>query len=175
MSFPIKAECIVGPNGKPCGGGSDEASGNVCQGLVVFTQQDADTCLIEWNLKGCGAEGPHGFHIHEKADFSNGCVSAGPHYNPMGKDHGAPSDENRHAGDLGNVMVDKVGNSKGQIEDRMVKLMGETSVIGRSVMVHADPDDCGKGDHSEPGVNGKTSLTTGNAGARIACGEIKLC
>ena len=41
-------------------------------------------------------------------------------------------------------------------------------------MIHEDPDDLGKGDHSEPGVNGKTSLTTGNAGARIACGEILL-
>ena len=41
-------------------------------------------------------------------------------------------------------------------------------------MVHGDPDDCGKGDHSQPGVNGHTSKTTGNAGARIACGVIVL-
>lgn len=41
------------------------------------------------------------------------------------------------------------------------------SVIGRSIMIHADPDDLGKGGH-------ELSLTTGNAGARIACGEIKL-
>ena len=38
-------------------------------------------------------------------------------------------------------------------------------VQGRSFMVHADPDDLGKGGH-------KLSSTTGNAGARIACGEI---
>merc|ERR1712232_1440916 len=45
------------------------------------------------------------------------------------------------------------------------------------MMVHADPDDLGNGDNSEPGpppVNGKASKVTGNAGARIACGEIKL-
>ena len=54
-------------------------------------------------------------------------------------------------------------------------MTGEYSVIGRSMMVHEDPDDLGKGDNSNPGVNGFTSLTTGNAGARIACGEIKLC
>jgi Cu-Zn family superoxide dismutase len=40
------------------------------------------------------------------------------------------------------------------------------------MMIHADPDDLGRGDNSEIGTNGKTSKTTGNAGARIACGEI---
>jgi len=29
----------------------------------------------------------------EKADFSDGCKSAGPHYNPYGKIHGGPEDE----------------------------------------------------------------------------------
>jgi superoxide dismutase, Cu-Zn family len=39
------------------------------------------------------APGLHGFHVHEFADFSNGCVSAGPHYNPFGAQHGGPEDE----------------------------------------------------------------------------------
>lgn len=44
---------------------------------------------------------------------------------------------------------------------------GVHSVLGRSIMVHADADDLGKGGHA-------LSLTTGNAGSRVACGEIKL-
>ena len=32
--------------------------------------------------------------------------------------------------------------------DHLVKLKGPTSVIGRSFMVHADPDDLGRGDNS---------------------------
>ena len=51
--------------------------------------------------------------------------------------------------------------------DKLIKLTGETTVVGRSVMVHADHDDLGKGNNSEPGTNGKTSLATGNAGARL--------
>eukprot|EP00931_Biecheleriopsis_adriatica_P084119 TRINITY_DN5783_c0_g2_i1.p1 TRINITY_DN5783_c0_g2~~TRINITY_DN5783_c0_g2_i1.p1 ORF type:complete len:203 (+),score=35.64 TRINITY_DN5783_c0_g2_i1:60-611(+) len=175
--YPIKAECYVGPNGKVCGDGKEQAPG--CTGKVTFEQFDANKTKIEWALKGCGKEGLHGFHIHEKADFSNGCLSAGPHYNPFNKTHGAPEDEERHVGDLGNLTMDKNGNSTGSMFDRLVKLDGPTSVIGRSVMVHADPDDLGRGDNSKaneagPPQNGFVSKITGNAGARIACGEIKL-
>jgi Cu-Zn family superoxide dismutase len=42
----------------------------------------------------------------------------------------------------------------------------------RSVIVHELADDLGKGDHSKPGEQGFTSKTTGNAGARLACGVI---
>jgi Cu-Zn family superoxide dismutase len=120
------------------------------------------------------APGKHGFHIHERADFSEGCKSAGGHYNPHGKSHGDLNEEDSHVGDLGNVVANQDGVAEGEIFARQVRLEGEFSVAGRSVMVHEDEDDLGRGDHSEPGTNGKTSKTTGNAGARIACGEIFL-
>uniref|UniRef100_A0A7S1QMR8 Superoxide dismutase [Cu-Zn] n=1 Tax=Alexandrium catenella TaxID=2925 RepID=A0A7S1QMR8_ALECA len=173
-AYPITAVCEVGPEGKPCGGGAEAALG--CTGTVTLTQTDKDTCRITYIIKGL-TPGLHGFHIHEKADFSNGCASAGPHYNPFKKLHGAPTDEERHVGDLGNIKAGADGVAKGEIIDKLVKLEGEFTVVGRSFMVHADPDDLGRGDNSEPGpppVNGKASRVTGNAGARVACGEIKL-
>jgi len=175
--YPITAVCVVGPNGKVCGDGAEQAPG--CAGKVTFEQTDANTTKISWEISGAGKEGLHGFHVHEKADFSNGCASAGPHYNPFFKTHGAPGDEERHVGDLGNITVGADGKSSGSITDKLIKLSGPTSVIGRSVMVHADEDDLGKGDNSKAGEagppqNGFVSKVTGNAGARIACGEIKL-
>ena len=65
----------------------------------------------------------------------------------------------------GNVEAGADGVARIHIEDRLVKLIGVTSVIGRSVIVHADKDDLGLGGDA-------TSLTTGNAGARTACGVI---
>jgi len=49
----------------------------------------------------------------------------------------------------------------------LAALNGPNSIIGRAVVVHADPDDLGLGGH-------ELSSTTGNAGARISCGLIGL-
>lgn len=51
------------------------------------------------------------------------------------------------------------------ITDSLVSLIGQHSVIGRSIVVHENVDDYGKGGH-------ELSLTTGNAGGRLACGVI---
>jgi len=120
-------------------------------------------------------------HIHQFGDNTNGCTSAGPHctsccesakplltillVNPFGTEHGAPEDKERHVGDLGNYKTDDSGNAKGSVSDSHIKLIGETSVLGRTLVVHAGTDDLGKGGHAE-------SKKTGNAGARPACGVI---
>ncbi len=50
-------------------------------------------------------------------------------------------------------------------QDKQLKLLGVTSVIGRAVVVTAGPDDGGRG--GQP-----TSLTDGNAGPIVAAGVI---
>ena len=105
--------------------------------------------------------GQHGFHIHQFGDNTNGCVSAGPHFNPHAKHHGAPSDEDRHVGDLGNVTADADGNVEAEFDDHLLSLAGPNSIVGRTVVVHADPDDLGKGkflngDFTFPNNNNET-------------------
>ncbi|ONK63418.1 uncharacterized protein A4U43_C07F14930 [Asparagus officinalis] len=109
--------------------------------------------------------GHHGFHVHALSDTTNGCNSTGPHFNPTEKEHGAPEDEVRHVGDLGNLNAGKEGNVEFNIVDKQIKLSGPHSVIGRAIVVHADSDDLGRG-------RLELSKETGNAGERIACGEI---
>lgn len=103
--------------------------------------------------------------MHEYGDLSKGCDSTGAHYNPFAHDHGAPSDKNRHIGDLGNIKADKHGVAKIDIKDCLVRLCGEHNVMGRGVVVHADHDDLGKGGFPD-------SKTTGHAGARVGCGAM---
>lgn len=109
--------------------------------------------------------GNHGFHVHEFGDLSNGCASAGGHYNPHNKAHGAPNDDTRHVGDLGNILADGTGFAQVNINDSQLSLTGSNSIFGRTVVVHADADDLGQGGH-------EMSKTTGNAGGRLACGVI---
>jgi Cu-Zn family superoxide dismutase len=135
-------------------------------GRVIFEQQDENAVTtISWDISGQDPNAHRGFHVHQFGDNTNGCISAGPHFNPFGKSHGAPDDEERHVGDLGNICTDAQGNSVGSIEDSQVKLIGAESVLGRTVVVHAGTDDLGRGGTEE-------SKKTGNAGPRPACGVI---
>ncbi|RIB29561.1 superoxide dismutase [Cu-Zn] [Gigaspora rosea] len=142
----------------------DKPDGTV-NGTIVFTQE-AGKVTVDIDIKGLPASGEkkHGFHIHEFGDNTNGCTSAGPHFNPHKVTHGGPEDENRHIGDLGNVKAVN-GVVKEQITDKIITLEGEHSIIGRTVVVHEGEDDLGKGGH-------ELSVSTGNAGGRLACGVI---
>ncbi|PSD91703.1 superoxide dismutase family protein [Acinetobacter baumannii] len=135
-------------------------------GVVQFTQAGSGPTSVTAKLSGL-KPGLHGFHVHALGDTTNGCMSTGPHFNPHGKEHGAPEDENRHAGDLGNVIVKDDGTAELSVTDSYIPLSGPQSIIGRAVVVHADPDDLGKGGH-------ELSKSTGNAGGRVACGVIGL-
>jgi len=113
-------------------------------------------------------DGLHGFHVHQFGDNTNGCTSAGPHFNLDGCEHGGPTDAkgSRHTGDLGNVEASG-GSAKVDITDSFLTLSGENSIVGRTMVIHADKDDLGQGGH-------ELSKATGNAGARSACGVIGL-
>lgn len=108
----------------------------------------------------------HGFHVHEAGDLSDSCMGACAHFNPYNKNHGGPNSYERHVGDLGNIYFDKKGIANINMKDTFVKLRGtKSNVIGRSLIIHEDPDDLGMGGYND-------SLTTGHAGARVTCAVI---
>ncbi|RUS35545.1 superoxide dismutase [Jimgerdemannia flammicorona] len=99
-------------------------------GTILLSQEnESASTVIKGTITGL-KKGNHGFHIHEFGDNTNGCVSAGAHYNPHGKNHGAPDKDIRHTGDLGNVFANDDGVAEFTKTDNQVKLIGPYSVIG---------------------------------------------
>ena len=142
-----KAICVLYPT-----------EGSTVQGEVIFTQTD-DGIHVKASLSGL-SEGRHGFHIHQYGDCSGADgKTAGGHFNPEDKEHGAPDDEMRHVGDLGNVEAEADGTAMLEYTDSHLTFHGSHSIIGRGIIVHAGEDDL-------------VSQPTGNAGARVACGVI---
>lgn len=133
--------------------------GNNVTGTVSFTAVN-DGVRIVADLEGL-TPGDHGFHIHEFGDCSapDGS-SAGGHFNPTKKPHGAPESEERHVGDLGNITADEDGKAHYDRIDKVIELNGENSIVGHAMIVHSKADD-----FSQP---------TGNAGTRVACGVIEV-
>ena len=112
-------------------------------------------------------KGNHGIHIHKAGDLrGEGCKAACDHWHKGTRKvrHGGhPGTKGqRHTGDLGNISPSE---SKKTYFLRGVHL---SELYGRSVIVHADEDDLGKGSHED-------SKTTGHSGSRIGCAIIGRC
>jgi Cu-Zn family superoxide dismutase len=135
--------------------------GNKTFGEATF-EQVGDRVHVVVYVQGLKPGQEHGLHLHEVGDCGSGDgMSAKGHFNPYGKPHGQPSSSDRHAGDLPALKAGKDGRAKVDVKvDILTVQAGPASVIGRAVIVHADPDDY----RTQP---------TGNAGARLACGVIR--
>jgi Cu-Zn family superoxide dismutase len=127
------------------------------EGTVTFTKTDKGV-RVQADISGL-TPGKHGFHIHEFGDASSpDGMSAGGHFNPHKIDHGAPTAEKRHVGDLGNIEADSSGHATVDMIDPALGFSGSTSILGRGVVVHEKEDNFGQ--------------PVGNAGGRLAVGTI---
>ena len=138
----------------------EPTQGNHVRGYVRFQDEKNGRVKVVADLDGLTPNARHAIHVHEKGDCdAPDAMSAGAHYNPQGKPHGLPPADDRHAGDLGNLMADGKGHAHYEITVNNISLTsGVNPVMGRAVIIHAQPDD-----GSQP---------SGNAGARLGCGVI---
>ena len=135
------------------------SSGQTAKGTVHFSDAGEGNVDAQVDLTGV-PPGTHGFHIHEKGDCGNNGLNAGGHFNPTGMVHGAPDAVSHHSGDFGNVTADANGEVHTRFTTHSVTVKeGSISVVGRAVVLHANPDDL-------------VSQPSGNAGARISCGIV---
>ena len=135
-------------------------SGSTVSGTVNFYAA-GEKLRVEARIAGL-TPGEHGFHVHEAGDCSApDASSAKGHFNPAAKQHGHYGGAEHHAGDMPNLFADANGNATVSGEVTMLSLGSDAnSIVNRSVVIHADPDDY----KSQP---------AGNSGKRVACGTIR--
>jgi Cu-Zn family superoxide dismutase len=135
-------------------------AGNAVSGIVRF-EQSGSKVIVTAAITGLKPNGEHGFHVHEKGDCSApDATSAGGHFNPAGKAHGHHGKAERHAGDMPNLRADASGAARAMWESDLLSVgSGAANVVGRSVVIHRDPDDY-------------ASQPAGNSGPRLSCGVI---
>lgn len=153
-------------------------------GCVLFSQPKKDDQVkVNIFVKGL-PDGLHGIHIHEKPvsevidlDEANCCDQLGGHFHvgekwdlntPNGTRHG------KHTGDMCKNIYSELSKTAYTYYDDKISLYRDEDncVLNRSVVIHEDEDDEGKGLYIEDKKNIE-SLITGNAGARLACAEIR--
>ncbi len=109
--------------------------------------------------------GMHGLHIHAAGTCTPPAFeSAGPHFNPDARKHGAKNPQGAHTGDLPNLLAGSNGSADTSFAvSTDLTRAGPRFVFqpaGTAIVVHAGPDD----EMTDP---------SGNSGSRIACGVFK--
>ena len=125
-------------------------------GLVKFYETPYQGVLVSvefFNLPGVNQPGASNFlamHIHQNGSCTDDFMNAGAHFGIPGSMHP------HHKGDLIPLLSNQ-GYAWTAFYDKRFTV---SEILGRSVIVHMNPDDF----HTQP---------SGNAGAMIACGEIR--
>jgi len=166
--------------------GEESMSVRNIKGFVKFTQRSIDhPVVVSVDIKGL-PDGFHGFHVHEKGikdfgeDVMECCAKLGGHFNvgekwSLENKNGTKHGIRGHNGDLCNNIYSKDGICEHYFQDDLISLYQEDAkcIIGRSIVIHKDKDDMALPNYAE-GKREIDKFITGNAGKRIACGNILL-
>jgi Cu-Zn family superoxide dismutase len=167
IALPL-AGCMNSPMADPTGPGPEPRAANAsirnAAGLEVgqaTSTQAGDSIRLRVEATRM-PQGTYGAHIHavgrcDAPDFA----SAGPHWNPTGRQHGKNNPAGMHLGDLPNLLVGADGRGSFEVTVPRAWVRGGSSALmdadGAAIVVHERPDDF----RTDP---------SGNSGARIGCG-----
>ncbi len=135
-------------------------------GLVSFAQIGSRV-LVQAEVQAM-PPGFHGFHVHAVGVCTGDFTSAGGHLNLAG----APHPE--HTGDMPALYVAQDGIGRLSFETDRFTVGDLFDADGSAVIVHANPDNYANipARYAAGGLD-QTTLATGDAGGRIACGVVE--
>jgi superoxide dismutase, Cu-Zn family len=134
-----------------------DASGRELGTLAI--DNTASGLVVTGSLVGL-PPGEHGIHFHTTGKCEAPFESAGGHWNPANRQHGAANPQGPHLGDLSNITVGDDSTANVAVTSPGGTLSGTNGLLdtdGAALVIHAGPDD----NRTDP---------SGNSGARIACG-----
>jgi Cu-Zn family superoxide dismutase len=142
-----------------------DAAGNEIGSVKL--EQDGDAVRLKVKIEGA-TPGFHGFHVHTVGACAAPFTSAGGHYNPGGTTH------SNHAGDLPSLYADADGETEARFSTDRFALGDLFDADGSAIILHAGRDNYANipTDRYDPDPDA-TTLATGDAGSRFACGVIE--
>ena len=156
---------LAGAEGERAGGTLVDGTGKAI-GAVQLEQRGGGV-TVSVTVQGADVvkPGEHGIHLHavgkcDGPDFT----TAGGHFNPGGKKHGARNPEGPHAGDLPNLVAGAQGTTYQATATGVTLSTGPASLFdadGTALVIHANPDD-------------HVTDPAGNSGGRVACAVLAL-
>ena len=141
-----------------------DASGNEVGAVKLEQERDIVELKAKFNAVPAGF---HGFHVHTIGNCTGPAfTSAGGHLNPSGANHG------QHAGDLPVLLVLADGTAEVTEQTDRFTVDQLFDGDGSAIIVHANADNYANIPAVPYGGPNATTLSTGDAGGRFACGVI---
>jgi Cu-Zn family superoxide dismutase len=134
-------------------------------GKATLTQQGGDNVVVHVRVHGL-PQGFHGFHVHAIGDCTPPFTSAGGHFDLDSHTH------SNHSGDLPILLVDADGMANATFNTDRFTIADLFDADGSAIIIHANADNYAN-IPSRYGTPDATTLATGDAGGRIACGVIE--
>jgi superoxide dismutase, Cu-Zn family len=135
-------------------------------GKARLTQEGSGNVVVQVHVHDL-APGFHGFHVHAVGACVPPFTSAGGHFDLDAHSH------RDHSGDFPVLLVNADGTANARFNTDRFAVADLFDADGSAIIIHAGPDNYANIPTRYVAEPDATTLATGDAGARIACGVVE--
>lgn len=135
-------------------------------GKVKLTQEGNDNVVVQVQVHDL-PPGFHGFHVHAVGECTPPFTSAGGHFDLNAHTH------RNHSGDFPVLLVNDDGTANAKFNTTRFAVADLFDANGSAIIIHANPDNYANIPTRYAAAPDATTLATGDAGDRIACGVVE--